>query len=389
MRNLSNIVSAAALTVSVLAAGIQADPAHAGTLDQLKSYGKITLCADRDLLPHSSSKMDPPGFDVEVAQEVAKSLGLELGFQWVAAFKGHRAIRNLYAGDCDIFMGLPKNKDFLEEAFKLDVTDPYYTGGFAVLFSKDAPSTNLEDYKAKGVAVDIMTVPDFRLFDRGFERKLYYGTAKVVEAMKGGEVQAALVPALEAGWLAHTNKDLGLRILDRTEEQYIYPMGFGVRKKEQDLKQAINDVLKKLDGSGRLKELREKYGVVDLKPDDGTPPKVANVSEEIKVAEAAHGPKDHHVKNSDFPNDPESIEKGRKLYKQACYKCHGPNGVAGGTRPDVRKFQGDEYEMFAVVQAGRVELGMPAWNDYLTQEEIQQIVAYIYQLPPPEDDYKH
>lgn len=390
MRNLFNLVCGAAVSISLIAAGLQSTPAKAGTLENLKAYGKITLCADRDLLPHSSSKMDPPGFDVEVAKEVAKILGLELGYKWVAAFKGYRAIRNLYSNDCDIFMGLPNDEEFLEEARRLDVTDPYYTGGFAVLLTKDAPSTDLEHYKSEGVGVDLMTVPDFRLHERGFERKLFRSVNEVVEAMKEGKLRAALVPALEAGWLAHTNKELGLRVLDRTEKQYIYPMGFGLRKSEQDLKAAINDAIKKLESDGTLTKLRQQYGVVELKADDGTAGNKQDKrtdaapvgaqqedKEEAKVAAVEHP--------ADFPSDPKSLDMGRKLYKQACYKCHGPKGVSGGTRPDVRKFKGDHYEMFAVVQAGRPDYGMPAFNDYLTAEEIQQIVVYIMSLPKPED----
>lgn len=84
----------------------------------------------------------------------------------------------------------------------------------------------------------------------------------------------------------------------------------------------------------------------------------------------------------DFPHDEKSIDSGRKLYKQACYKCHGANGVAGGTIPDLRKFaaEADHYEMFAVIQAGRLDRGMPAWNDYLSEEEIKQIVVYVKAL---------
>jgi mono/diheme cytochrome c family protein len=33
--------------------------------------------------------------------------------------------------------------------------------------------------------------------------------------------------------------------------------------------------------------------------------------------------------------------------------------------------------MFAVIQAGRPERGMPRWNEYLTEEEIKQITVYI------------
>jgi len=47
-------------------------------------------------------------------------------------------------------------------------------------------------------------------------------------------------------------------------------------------------------------------------------------------------------------------------------------------------FAGDHYEMFAIVQAGIVDRGMPAWNDYLTETEMKQIVVYIKSLPKPE-----
>ncbi len=77
-----------------------------------------------------------------------------------------------------------------------------------------------------------------------------------------------------------------------------------------------------------------------------------------------------------------SVDTGRKLYKQACYKCHGPNGVSGGTIPDLRKYaaKADHYEMFMVIQAGRLDLGMPAWNDYLTEDEIKKIIVYVKAL---------
>jgi mono/diheme cytochrome c family protein len=88
----------------------------------------------------------------------------------------------------------------------------------------------------------------------------------------------------------------------------------------------------------------------------------------------------------DFPVDAKSINRGRKLYKQACYKCHGNNGVqGGGVIPDLRKFaaENDHYAMFAVVQAGRPDRGMPAWDDYLTVDEMKQIIVYIKALHYP------
>lgn len=376
-----------AVAAAVLPVGT--DAAAAGALDALKTRGSITLCADANFLPHSSKAMDPPGFDVEVAQEVARDLGLRLDYQWILAFKGHRAIRNLYDGDCDFFMGLPNDENFLDEYFKIDVTVPYYIGGFAILAKRGHDDVDLDAYKASGVGVQMGTVPDFRLFDQGFERKLYRDVEEVADAMQHAKLEVAVVPALEAAWLAHTKKELGLQVLQHTKAQFIYPMGFGVRKKEKDLKAAINAAIGKLDKSGRLGELRDKYGLPQLVSDGGAaPPSVTQAvsksgggEAKVSAVESAAASDTASAIAAEFPSDAKSIEKGRKLYKQACYKCHGPNGVSGGTVPDLRKFNGDHFEMLAIIQGGRVELGMPAWHDYLTPEEIKEIVVYVKSLP--------
>ncbi len=36
--------------------------------------------------------------------------------------------------------------------------------------------------------------------------------------------------------------------------------------------------------------------------------------------------------------------------------------------------------MFTVIQAGRLDRGMPAWNDYLTPDEIKKIIVYVKAL---------
>ncbi len=344
--------------------------------------------------------MNPPGFDVEVAQAVAKHMGLDATMHWVVTMKGFRALRNLYDGECDFFMGLPRDKSFLDEAFKLDVSEPYYNGGFATLVRKDIKIGNLADHKSSGVAVVMATVPDFRLFERGYERKLYRSLEQILAAFRAKEIDVAVVPALEAGWAVAKNDHSGLRVLDATEKAFMYPMGFGVRKKEKDVKAAIDAAVTSLKGDGTIDKLRAKYGVpalvaADADADAGAlaAPKAAGAAVVLAAAPQAPLPKDTATAGApaddqasalaaDFPNDPKSIDSGRRLYKQACYKCHGENGVSGGTVPDLRKYTGTHYEMIGVVQAGRVDKGMPAWNDFLTIDEIKKIIVYVKSLPP-------
>ena len=461
-------------TVALSCAGVAF--AQQATLERVKRIGEIKVCVDQDNLPYSSDKMNPPGFDVEVAQEVAKDLGVKISYHWFATNVGKRALRQLVSeGNCDFFLGLPVDENFEENNFKLILSKPYYTGGFATLVRSDAPDTALADNKKKGVGIAMGTLPDFKLFDKGYERKLYRNTAEMYEAVAHKDIDAAVAPAPEAAWMAKSKSDGKLKVLTNTEKEFLFPMGAGVRKADKDLRDVISATFDKLRSSGRLTEIFSKYGMVSLvaegggeapktdaskdapkkdgdgpkKDGDGpkkdgaaadpTPAKAAEAPAPAKAAETAPAsakvaeaavpvaaevksdsaataekkaeppkaeaakPAEHAAdsaashyapvlpddqvvdpkKVDDFPSDPKTVDDGRKMYKQACYKCHGPNGVSGGTIPDLRAYaaKNDHYDMFAVIQGGRLEKGMPKWADYLNEAEIKSIVVYVKSLP--------
>lgn len=442
--------------------------AQQSTIERAKRSGVITVCADPDRLPYSSQKLDPPGFDVEIAQEIAKDIGAKLGYNWFATRSGPRALRQLVGeGGCDFFLGLPVEASFEESNFKLVLSKPYYVGGFATVARSDAPDTVLQDSKSKGVGVQMGTLPDFKLFDRGYERKLFKNTTEMVEELSVKTIDAAVTPAPEGAWAIKSKGDTKLKILANTEKDFVFPMAVAVRKADKDLLELINTTIDRLESSGRMTEIFSKYGMVKLVGTGGgeTPKSKAEVKKEEaaakgggdgttgdkkpdttgaapekkadpapaaaapekkaeaapaaaekpaeKKAEAAPAaaapagetPKaaaapgtdpgaDMHgialsreymvdpTQVDDFPSDEKSVDDGRKLYKQACYKCHGPNGVSGGNTPDLRIFasKNTHYDMFGVIQAGRLDRGMPAWNDYLTADEIKKIVVYVKAL---------
>lgn len=415
--------------------------AQQATLERVKRAGEIKVCLDQNNLPYSSDKADTPGFDTELSQEIAKDIGIKLVPFWYATNVGKRALRQMHGeNNCDFFPGLPHDESFEDNNFKVALSKPYYVGGFATMARADAAGTILADIKAKGVGVQMGTLPDFKLFEKGFERKLYKSTEELADAIEHKELDAAVVSAPEGAWLAK-NKGKALKVLANTEKEFLFPMSVGVRKADKDLLASIDSTIARLESSGRMTEILAKYGMVRLYDNAGPAPAQAAVPEKKpeaapapeKKAEAAPAPAaekkaeaapaaapaaggvtmmmengqpvpsyapgqdvgtDMHyiainpefavdpTKVDDFPSDYATIDKGRKMYKQACYKCHGPNGVSGGTIPDLRKFAAthDHYEMFAVVQGGRMDKGMPAWNDYLTEQEIKQVIVYVKAL---------
>ena len=449
------------------------------TLERIKRSGTMTVCADPDRLPYSSEKLNPAGFDIEIAQEIAKDLGFKLGYQWHSTHRGTKIVRQLAEAGCDFFPGFPVDASFEESNFKVILSKPYYSSGFATLTRADASETILQDSKSKGVGVQMGTLPDFKLFDRGYERKLFRNTKEMIDAVKHKEIDAAVVPALEGGWEVKSNGDTSIKVLSNTEKDFVFPMAVGFSKVDKDLRDMVNAAIEKIESDGRMTAIFEKYGMVKLagtgggeppkskadmekeeggKGGDGRPAadkkseaaptapageKKAEAAPVVTTAAAAEAPKadapkteapktdapktdaaadapkageapkpdgkaaaeiipesgedlgadDHGLALSpawrvdtktaeDFPSDEKSIDDGRKMYKQACYKCHGPNGVSGGTIPDLRKFaaKADHYEMFGIIQAGRLDRGMPAWNDYLNETEIKSIIVYIKAL---------
>ena len=412
------ITALAAVSVSNAALAQQA------TLERIKRMGEVKVCLDQNNLPYSSDKLDPPGFDVEFAQEIAKDLGLKLTYFWYATNVGKRALRQLHTeGNCDFFPGLPHEESFEEGNFKLILTKPYYVGGFATLARADAPATILADTKAKGIGVQMGTLADFKLFDKGFERKLHKSTEEIFDSISHNEIDAAVVPMPEGAWLTKLNSSAKLKVLGNTEKEFLFPMAIGVRKADKDLRDVLNGIIDKIESDGRAQKIFEKYGMVKLtsadaapapapkdtatppeKKSEATPPAETPKAPEPaapapaasdKKSEAAPAPAAPAVAaapsqgghelvepavpstDPEFPNDSVTLDKGRKMYKQACYKCHGPNVVSGGTLPDLRLYEGDNYEMFAVIQAGRLEKGMPKWGDYLSIDEIKQVVVYV------------
>jgi polar amino acid transport system substrate-binding protein len=57
--------------------------AEARSLDTIRSLGAIGLCAHPNSLPFASKAGDPPGFQAELGQALARELGVSLKLDWI------------------------------------------------------------------------------------------------------------------------------------------------------------------------------------------------------------------------------------------------------------------------------------------------------------------
>lgn len=79
--------------------------------------------------------------------------------------------------------------------------------------------------------------------------------------------------------------------------------------------------------------------------------------------------------------------KGAEIYKQICAQCHGDQGQ-GNVGPALNDpgFQSSQTDqaIFAMISQGHGGTSMIAWDEILTVEQINQLVAFIRQFPPPQ-----
>ncbi len=80
------------------------------------------------------------------------------------------------------------------------------------------------------------------------------------------------------------------------------------------------------------------------------------------------------AKPAEFSTD--RIEKGKKMYKQLCLRCHGPEMNGGNNAYDLRIFPVEQRERFfnSVLNGKRA---MPPWKGVLSEEEIGNLWAYV------------
>jgi cytochrome c55X len=76
------------------------------------------------------------------------------------------------------------------------------------------------------------------------------------------------------------------------------------------------------------------------------------------------------------PASETSIELGRKVYLQACQRCHGINLASSGIGLDLRTFPQSQKERFMQSVANGLR-AMPAWKETLKPEQMEQLWAYV------------
>ena len=196
------------------------------------------------------------GIDVEVAQAIAKELDLELVIDNMGFTAALEAVQN---GKSDIVMaGVTVNEDRLTV---MDFSDSYATG-IQVVIVKEGSDVTMDNLDTKKIGTQLGTTGYIYASDTpenggyGEDNVIGYDNGiTAVQALLNGQVDCVIIdnaPAIE-----FVKANPGLAILDGTwvEEQY----AIGFNKGNTELKNAVNEALKKLIADGTVQAIVDKY----------------------------------------------------------------------------------------------------------------------------------
>ncbi|MDZ4873718.1 MAG: Membrane-bound lytic murein transglycosylase F [Chroococcidiopsis cubana SAG 39.79] len=226
------------------------------TLKQIQSTGKVRVAVPDDFPPFGAvgPDMQVRGYDIDVAREIAKGLGVELELVPVV---GNYRIPFLQTNRVDmVISSLGKNK---ERAKIIDFSIPYAPFFSGIYGRQNVKVASMEDLKGRTVGVAQGSLEDLEL------SKLPTGTVKMkrfasnsltASALVSGQVELIATGNVVAAKLMRDNPD---KQIDRKLVLKNSPCYIGVRRGDTDLLQRVNAIITDLKTSGKLNSFSQKW----------------------------------------------------------------------------------------------------------------------------------
>ena len=239
-----------------------AENADARTLAEVKSLGAISMCANRDALPYASNKTETPGFQIEIGRAIAEGLGVPLNIEWILPRRRANVV------NCD--MMLDSINDPVVHGNRLRLSRPYQKSGVALGLGRDAES--ISDFKQlkkdQKIGAMVSSVANMVLIKAGKTTSPYAFQTDMVEDLAKGELYGAAVSMATMSYYIFQHPDSGLRLVNAfdSEPQLTWEVSVGLRKSDQALVEAVNEVLGRMLADGSLARFYAKYGVEHRRP---------------------------------------------------------------------------------------------------------------------------
>lgn len=215
--------------------------------------GVLTMATNAYFPPYEYYEgSDIVGIDAEIAEAVAKELGLELKIE---DMEFDSIITAVQSGKADIGLA---GMTVTDERLKfVNFSETYATGVQVVIVKEDSDIKSLDDLKGKKIGVQLTTTGDIYATDEfGSDYVEQYNKGNdAVMALVAGKIDAVIIDNEPAKSFVAANE--GLKILDT--EYAVEDYAAAMNKENTELLEKFNTALKKLTEDGTVADIIEKY----------------------------------------------------------------------------------------------------------------------------------
>ena len=228
------------------------------SLDSIKARGLLMVCANPNALPFSSKKGDRRGIDLELAEILAKELGVGLDVGWVVfPYQAGRV-------DCDVIFDSIVDAEVASDAH-LRLSKPYNVSGVAIGLRPGLEGIKgfADLKKGQRVGAIVGSLASVRLGQGGLPTIPFTFEDEMVEALGKGELDAALVTPATIGYYNSIHKDRPVTLVRAYEsrQELRWEVAVGMRKADDALVSAVNQALERMLAQGTVQQIYASYGV--------------------------------------------------------------------------------------------------------------------------------
>ena len=198
------------------------------------------------------SKTEFVGFDVELMEAVAESIGRKAEFEDTSF---DTIFTFLAQGRFDAVASAATITEEREET--VDFTNPYYLSEQAILVEEGGEIDSVEGLKGATVGVQKGTTGEEFVEEKGEagELRSYSTGPDAVNALKAGTVDAVVIDIPVAENAVEASEGIELSAAIPTEEEY----GFAVAQGDTELLEGLNEGLKEVEEDGTYAKIYEKW----------------------------------------------------------------------------------------------------------------------------------
>ena len=268
---------AATLALAALALTMAA-PAHAD-MDKIRRSGALKVAVYNDMAPFSSKD---GGIDVDIAEALAKKLGLKLALLPFNAgeelgddlrnmvWKGHY----LGYGPADLMLHVPVDKRFMAQQDKVEIFAPYYRETVRLVRSKEAVPRyeGMDSMLGKDIGVEKISIAAVLLLGEGDGKfrdhvRIYPTAVEALQDLKAGKLAGVLAHRSEIESVVGGDARFDLQQVQfQRLPQQGWAVGMAVKKDARDLAEALQQAAAELTASGEMARIFAKHGVQPVAP---------------------------------------------------------------------------------------------------------------------------